>query len=313
MSIAPTSDGEARPNEMTVHQWLDYVIDSDRVTRVTQHLALLVFALAVRQQKNGVSASLRDLERMTGWSKSMIADHLDELKDAIHMTAGVGRRKSIFELQSLIADAVKDIASPVVVSANARTLEQDSVRQCADATADAIPDASSVRPKTDAIPDATPSVPQCADAIPDATPESAKKVSPHTPLQRKQNTHTQPGADASVHVCPAGPGFTQLGHGAWLNCEKIWHPKFTISLPAVEMQLALSVDTQSLDCATVCKSAALQWAAAIEGGQNPKEVLPQNIVGAIVGGARRGVYSGLEHKARVAATGGRKPWKPSRW
>jgi hypothetical protein len=78
------------------------------------------------------------------------------------------------------------------------------------------------------------------------------------------------------------------------------------------MQLGLSVDTQSLDCVAICKSAALQWAAAIEGGQKPRDVLPQNIVGAIVGGARRGVYSGLEHKARVAATKP-KPFKPSRW
>jgi hypothetical protein len=115
-----------------------------------------------------------------------------------------------------------------------------------------------------------------------------------------------------VHENPPAPGFTHLGHGAWLNCEKIWHPKFSISFPAVEMQLALSVDTKVLDCAVICKSAALQWAAAIEGGQNAREVIPQNIVGAIVGGARRGVYSGLEHAARVAAVKP-KAFKPSRW
>lgn len=83
-------------------------------------------------------------------------------------------------------------------------------------------------------------------------------------------------------------------------------------MPAVQMQLALNVATKELDCANICKSAALQWAAAIEGGQKPEKVVPNNIVGAIVGGARRGVYSGLEHSARMAAAKP-KPFKPSRW
>lgn len=301
----------SRSNEMTAEEWLGRILDSGLITRVTQHLALVIFALAVRQQQNGVSASVRDLERITGWSKSMIADHLEELGDFIKKTPGAGRQKSVFELQALVEDAVKAMFMPLV-SANARTQAQESVRQCADAIPDTKP---SVRPSEDAIPDANPDAKFSVRALTDAIPDTTKERSPPTPPSKENNKYTHKGgASASVPVSPAGPpGYTQLGHGAWLNCEKIWHPNFNISFPAVEMQLALNVDTKGLDCQTICKSAALQWAAAIEGGQNPREVVPQNVVGAIVGGARRGVYSGLEHKARIAATGGRKPFKPSRW
>lgn len=232
MNIAPTSDGAARPNGMTVNQWLDYVLDSDQVTRVTQHLALVIFALAVRQQQSGVSASVRDLERMTGWSKSMINDHLGELKDVIRMTPGVGRRKSIFELQSLIEDAVKTIVAPVV-SANARTLDQNSVRQCADATADAIPDAKPpVRPLADANPDTKPSVRSKPDAIPDAKPSI-----------ERENRERESGATV-VQV----------------NCSAIYGPGFKLDFGAIDMAAGLSgVDIQrARQIAEIC---ARDWAA----------------------------------------------------
>lgn len=94
--------------------------------------------------------------------------------------------------------------------------------------------------------------------------------------------------------------YTPLGHGAWLNCDSIWHPEFTISLRSAEMQFALTSGVDKSKAADTCKAAALQWAAAIEGGQKPREVVPGNIIGALVAGARRGAYGDLEGNARLA-------------
>lgn len=94
------------------------------------------------------------------------------------------------------------------------------------------------------------------------------------------------------------PGFEPLGHGALINCETIRHPNFTISITAVKMDLALQCPT--LDARQVCSSAALQWAAEIEGGKSPREAVPANIRGAIVAGARMGHFRTLEHEVRTA-------------
>lgn len=296
-AIASTSDGVARPNGMTREEFIRRVLYSGEVTKLAQHMALVICILA---EKGSVHASVRDLERITGWTRQAIRDHLGELDTFMKVTLGIGRAKTHFEIQGAIEDA---FATAIVSGSMVKRVDAKVDAKLAAKEVDAIAakevDASVMANQLDAI---------VANQL-DATKES---FPPYPPSKKIKQTHIA-GASASVPVCPAGPGFTKLGHGAWLNCEKIWHPHFTISVPAVQMQLALNVATQDLDCATICKSAALQWAAAIEGGQSPRDVIPQNIVGAIVGGARRGVYSGLEHKARIAATGGRKPFKPSRW
>ena len=218
-----TSDGAARPNALTGMEWLDCVLDSGRITRVTQHLALVIFAMAIRQQRNGVSVSVRDLERKTGWSKSMIADHLEELGDFIQMTLGTGRRKSVFELQAEIADALKNpVASadetakepcqqpqPAEIPAN----DASSVRALADATPEKTADVqageTSVRMSTaDATADATEnskiSVRGCADAMADATTGDEpplppkRKVPPCTPL--KENNPPPPNTPQLAHA-----------------------------------------------------------------------------------------------------------------
>lgn len=98
-------------------------------------------------------------------------------------------------------------------------------------------------------------------------------------------------------------GFEPLGHGALINCETIRHPNFAISIVAVKMELALQCP--GIDARQVCSSAALQWAAEIEGGKSPREVVPSNIRGAIVAGARMGHFRTLEHETRSAkATAG---------
>jgi hypothetical protein len=106
---------------------------------------------------------------------------------------------------------------------------------------------------------------------------------------------------------PPGDGFTHLGHGAWVNGEKIWHAKFTISLAAAKMQFSLNASLSGVDVEANCKAAAIQWAAAIEDGQPPDKVVPGNVIGAIIGGARRGVYAADEHKYRLAKTASGQP------
>lgn len=100
-------------------------------------------------------------------------------------------------------------------------------------------------------------------------------------------------------------GFEPLGHGALINCETIRHPEFVISIPAVKMALALS--NLQVDARNACSAAALQWAAALEGGQKKRDVVPGNITGAIVGGVRMGRFRELEHETRTARAAAGKP------
>lgn len=112
------------------------------------------------------------------------------------------------------------------------------------------------------------------------------------------------GASASENSNQEIPeGFTPLGHGALINCETIRHAEFVISIPAVKMGLALS--NLQVDARDACAAAALQWAAALEGGQKRRDVVPGNITGAIVGGVRMGKFREMEHETRTAkATAG---------
>lgn len=93
-------------------------------------------------------------------------------------------------------------------------------------------------------------------------------------------------------------GFSALGHGALINSETIKHRDFVISIAAVKMALALT--HPDVDARQACSIAALQWAAAIEGGQRRHEVVPGNITGAILGGVRIGKFREAEHESRKA-------------
>ena len=124
---------------------------------------------------------------------------------------------------------------------------------------------------------------------------SAQPVSNQTLTEKQDNTISQ---DAGASEATIPEGFTVLGHGALINCETIRHPSFTISIPAVQMALALS--NLQVDARQACSIAALQWAAAIEGGQPPHKAVPGNVTGTIVGGVRMGKFRELEHETRAA-------------
>jgi hypothetical protein len=107
MAAAFTSDTQARPNGLTREEWLRAVLYSGEVTRIAQHLALVIYHLADTTTQIA-KLSARDLERITGWSRTAIIDHISELEVFVRVTWGKGRAKSIFELQGIIAQVLEE-------------------------------------------------------------------------------------------------------------------------------------------------------------------------------------------------------------
>jgi hypothetical protein len=111
---AHTSDGAARSNLMTREEFIRRVLHSGEITQIAQHLALVVFLLA--EGRNQLQLSVRDLEKITGWSRPTIRAHIDELDIFMRVTFGGGRAKALFELQGVIEDA---LANAVVAGSRA--------------------------------------------------------------------------------------------------------------------------------------------------------------------------------------------------
>lgn len=102
VQASPVSDkGEGR---LSREEWLEAVLHSGEVTRVSQHLALVIFHLT--KGDTIAKFSGRDLERITGWSKSTIIDHLSELEMFMRIKWGKGRGKSEFELLGVVESAI---------------------------------------------------------------------------------------------------------------------------------------------------------------------------------------------------------------
>lgn len=97
------SNSPANPNLRTRDDWLRAIIHGRQVDRIGQHLALVIYHLT-DPSTNTATLSARDLEAITGWSKTVIVKHLREIHDFIHVKWGAGRAKSVFEMQGVIAD-----------------------------------------------------------------------------------------------------------------------------------------------------------------------------------------------------------------
>lgn len=95
-------------NGMSRDEWLFTILRSGQVTRIAQHLALVIYHLS-DPSTNIARLSTRDLEGMTGWGRTTIRHHIDELDTFIAVTWGQGRAKALFELQGVIAEAVKPL------------------------------------------------------------------------------------------------------------------------------------------------------------------------------------------------------------
>ena len=137
IDVAHTSDHQPRSNGFTREEWLREILHGGEVTRIGQHLALVIYHLS-DPATNTAKLSARDLERITGWSKTAIVDHLAEIEVFIRVKWGAGRAKSLFELQGVIAEVLA---------------EKKTVRQ--DATTVAIPAAETVSGNDPAAKDAT--------------------------------------------------------------------------------------------------------------------------------------------------------------
>jgi hypothetical protein len=103
-------------NLPSARDWLYAVLHSGEVTQISQHLALVIFHSV--DEDGHLKASARDLERITGWGRQTIADHLGELKVFMSVQLGVGRAKSTFDLQCKITRAVNELRCVRELDAN---------------------------------------------------------------------------------------------------------------------------------------------------------------------------------------------------
>jgi hypothetical protein len=218
MSELPaTSDFAPRPNMMTREDFLHRILHSGEITKIGQHLALVIFLLA--EGNNQLHTSVRDLERITGWSKSMISDHLDELRIFMRMHFGTGRAKTLFELQGVIEDA---LATAVVSATRTRTPDLASASRTQDETSvrqpDATVDASATRTQEQRV----------ASASRTQIDDPKKKGLPHTPSKEKTHTHT--GSE-----CGDGGACEADATGVRVNGVAIYGPDFTLDYKAIDL------------------------------------------------------------------------------
>lgn len=94
-------------NLRTREEWLHVILHSGEITRIGQHLALVIYHMS-DPATNTAKLSARDLERITGWGRTAILDHLSEIEVFIRVTWGAGRAKSLFELQGVIAQVLEE-------------------------------------------------------------------------------------------------------------------------------------------------------------------------------------------------------------
>lgn len=97
------------------------------------------------------------------------------------------------------------------------------------------------------------------------------KTPPHTPQAPAERV--EPKACVGEVL---GPNEEFAGHGVVVNCQTIRHAEFSISLPAIELG-ALGAGMAADDIKRHCLAHALQWAAEIEGGKKPRDVVPAKI------------------------------------
>jgi hypothetical protein len=113
-----------------------------------------------------------------------------------------------------------------------------------------------------------------------------------------QSTELEP---ARATAAPDAPNTQDLGHGVIVNCETITHPKFSISLTGIHMQLLGAVPLEEIK--RIAIGHAMQWALDIEAGRAnafPAGVgAPANVIRASIK-AQQNRDAG--HEARMART-----------
>lgn len=273
-------------NHLSRREFIERILNSGQVTRISQHLALVIFLLC--EGSNQAKLSVRDLERITGWGRTAIKDHLSELEVFMKVTFPGGRGKTLFELQGVIEDAINAaiVAGSQIPVAGRQTDTTDVVAvQAATNLAGREADTSNVVARqTDTI----------VGRQPDTTQPPKERVSPHTPLP-KENKNTLSLSLESDAESERDP--------VQVSATIIRGPNFILDVKAIEMAAALiGMDAQrAVKIAEVC---ARDWAC---NGKKPEA--PMAMVKAAI---RSDFNRGQVDEIRVQkARGGHK--KLSRW
>lgn len=229
---AHTSDNRPRPNMLTRDQWLDRVLNSGQVTRVSQHLALVIYALAEMAGTDSLSASSRDLERITGWGRSTIHDHLSELEVFINVTFGTGRAKTLFELQASITEAIRTAVVAAVPDTSVVATEPDAIvasgpdtTGCGEPAGHYGSDFVAGEPDTTDLPGFVASQPDAIVATEPDTNFHKKEKIPHTPLKEKTLSLQKEGEELFEEVGPVTPQIALEAFGLYNDlAQKIGLP-----------------------------------------------------------------------------------------
>jgi hypothetical protein len=140
-------------------------------------------------------------------------------------------------------------------------------------------------------------------------PSAAKESFPHTPFKENKPINNLPISHLEP---PAREGEESIGHGVFVNCETIRHKDFTISLPSLELSIAGRLPKTEVKAKAAAH--ALQWAAEIDAGKKPADVVPTKIANFLAASLMGDINRAATADAKLAkAKQGAKPFKPSRW
>ena len=98
--------------ELSPEDRLRFILYSGTLSKIAQHIALTVLIVT-----NGhrVPMSLRDIERITGWGKSTIAEHLPEVEKLFPIERRGGRAKPVICGDTPAAAGEDDRFAPIVL------------------------------------------------------------------------------------------------------------------------------------------------------------------------------------------------------
>lgn len=109
----------------------------------------------------------------------------------------------------------------------------------------------------------------------ETTPQSVPRNEHHAgAYQSLESRESEKDTTPTVEHLAAREGEVDVGHGVLVNCETIRHREFNISLKAIDLQLCGTVPRERIK--SVAQGFAVGWAADIEAGKRPSQVLPTN-------------------------------------
>lgn len=133
-------------------------------------------------------------------------------------------------------------------------------------------------------------------------------TSPVPTVTRRKELGERTEGGAGEREAQAGPGEDHVGHGVFVNGQTIRHGSFAISLSGIQMGTINSGLTAN-EIKDHCVAHALQWAAEIEIGKSPRDVLPSKIANflsrSIMGAVNQQKIQAVRAKREEQPYGGR--------